>query len=234
MFEYMDDSGDTFAIRESSYGGYFRVSVQCEDDGLPRVADVPRAALLEWLNGGKPEAQTAFVVTDEMAEAACKAAYPESWEDLWGFAEKKNACEDQRRIITAALAAAQVPVWEPCQREEIKKGDRYRCEDVHGASESVAGGDFTTNCHGSPLRWFRIPAPVETAEWPKGKAGDLFRVTYTDSEGVKHEDVLMLLGPSLMDLFCVKGNGYLPELYLRAPDRPATLHKVTRMKAVEA
>lgn len=70
-------------------------------------------------------------------------------------------------ILTALDKEGRItPPWEPCERHEVKKGDRYRFEVDHGSvGEGTAKLDFNEKARNNE-RWFRIPAPTPAVEWP--------------------------------------------------------------------
>lgn len=200
-FQYEDKYGNVAYLTDRGNGNV-SFGVCGSTDGIPRSASVPRAALMEWLNGGKPEtqtAQTAFVVTDEMAEAAADAGIqPGEFRLAYrGEADRKRLVRIARDMLTAALAAGQVPVWEPCQREDIRKGDRYRFEVDHGSvGEGTATLDFNEKARNNE-RWFRIPAPTPAVEWPEEPGPYL--VTWMDDEGRVTEGAWMLGDGDVLD-----------------------------------
>lgn len=234
-FQYEDKYGNVAYLTERGNGNVY-FGVRESTDRFPRSTIVPRAALMEWLSGGKPETQT-VVITDAMLEAGAKVMRERSMgEGSWETATeraKRGECDIFRPMLTAALAAGQVPVWEPCEREDIRKGERYRVEDKYGAIEAVADEDFGVDHACSDQRWFRIPAPVETAEWPDGKPGDLFWVDFTDWQGKRHNDEIVRMTAS-KDYLVSFGKGSIYRDEVDDHDKPATLHKVTRLKVVEA
>lgn len=69
-------------------------------------------------------------------------------------------------ILTALDNAGRItPPWEPCKREDIRKGDRYRIVHHDGSVvEWVASRDWIEAA--DHLRYFRIPAPAPAVEWP--------------------------------------------------------------------